>query len=149
MDEADDRLAYVYRSLFWLSFLTGVGGAIFQQNLLLVALLFATLGLLLRQYHSRTAALVVAVIAAGNLVRVLVGTTVVFPGSGSELIGSLFDLADGVLGAAFDLCAAIAAVYAATRYHVAEDAFNNALAQAEKARGVSHLVAPDSAVKTR
>ncbi len=136
MDEAEERLSYVYRSLFWLAFLTGVGGILFQPNLLLVAVLFAALGLLLRRYHSRTAALVVAAIAAGNLVRVLATTTVTFPGNGSELIGSLLDLADGVLGATFDLCAALAAVYAAGRYQAAENAFNKALAQAEKARSV-------------
>jgi uncharacterized protein involved in propanediol utilization len=133
MDEAETQLAYVYRSLFWLAVAAAVGGLV-QPNLLLVALLFATLGLLLRQYHSRTAALVVAVIAAANLARVLTTTTVVFPASGSDFIRSLFDLADGVLGSTFDLCAAIAAVYAASRYQVAENAFNRALAQAEKAR---------------
>jgi hypothetical protein len=133
MDEADTQLAYVYRSLFWLAFIAGLGGLV-QPNLLLVALLFATLGLLLRQYQSRTAAVVVAVIAAGNLARVLTSTTVTFPASGSEFILSLLDLADGVLGCAFDLCAAIAAAYAAFRYHEAEAAFNYALAQAKKAR---------------
>jgi hypothetical protein len=133
MEEADAQLAYVYRSLFWLAFLAGLGGLV-RPNLLLVALLFATLGLLLRQYQSRTAAVAVAVIAAGNLARVLTTTTVAFPASGSAFIGSLFDLADGVLGCALDLCAAVAAAYAAFRYHEAEAAFNHALAQAEKAR---------------
>ncbi len=133
MDEAEQQLVYVYRSLFWLAFAAALGGLV-HPSLLLVALTFATLGFLLRQYHSRAAALAVAIIAAGNLVRVLVTTTVVFPAGGSDFIRSLFDLTDGVLGCTLDLCVAIAAVYAASRYQTAEAKFNYALAQAEKAR---------------
>jgi hypothetical protein len=133
MDEAEESLAQVYRTLFYMAGLAFIAGLAGQTGLLLVAWAFFSLALFLRQFQSRTAALVVAVMTALNLARVLTEAFFALPGNGSTLHG-LLDLAHGVLGTAIDFVIAAVAVQAAFRFHKAQEAFNAALARAEKAR---------------